>query len=174
MIGVLFLLETLLRGAETLSRALLPTLFLVLFLVLAAAPFGLPGQAEAALAVLLDSVFFWSVFRPAAIPALALLGLGLLADLLFDAPLGLTALALLAESALARRLRGKLVRQAFPLLWLAAAGGALTALALFWLGSDLAARALLPPGPLLLAALLAAGLFPPLLRLLRPLHERLG
>jgi len=47
-------------------------------------------------------------------------------------------------------------------------------LGLFWAGASLLAGRLLPPAPLLFATALAFGLFPLALRLLRPLHERLG
>lgn len=172
--AALFVLERLLHAAERASRTLLPGLALALLLILAAAPWGLPGQASLALALLSDTALFWSLFRPRALPPPVLLALGLLADLLFDSPPGLTALALLLAAALIRRLRPRLVRQGFPLIWLASSAAAAAGLALFWGGACLTAGRLLPPAPLLLAAALAAGLFPPLLRLLRPLHERLG
>ena len=102
-------------------------------------------QAELQQALTLASVFFWSLFRPAAMPPPAVFLLGLLMDLLGLAPLGTGIITLLIVHGVALRWRRAMVPQGFLLVWLAFIGVAAGAAALGWaLGSLLAFR-LLPP-----------------------------
>jgi rod shape-determining protein MreD len=158
----------LLRQIDALARAALPSGLTALLLVLAAVPVGVPGLVPA---IALPCVFFWSVFRPAALPPPAVFGLGLLQDLLTAAPLGAGVLVLLVVHGLAARWRRFLVKQSFLLVWLAfcvftagaaALGGALQAL-LAW--------HVLPVPPGVWQALLTAGLYPVLAWLLTRVHE---
>ena len=64
-------------------------------MVIAGAPFGLPGQAQLLPAIALASVFFWSLFRPVAFPPPFVFVLGLLADLMEEMPPGVSVLILL-------------------------------------------------------------------------------
>src|SRR5689334_22199565 len=107
---------SLLRRADALAHALLPFASLLVLMVLAALPFGLPGLVAA---VSLPCVVFWSVFRPAALPPPAIFGIGLLQDLLTGAPLGASILVLLLAQGLALRWRGTLAGLSFLALWLA-------------------------------------------------------
>ena len=113
-----------------LARAAFPAASTALLLVLAAVPVGLPGLVPAAA---LPCIFFWSVFRPAALPPPAVFGLGLLQDLLTAAPIGAGVLTLLVVGGLATRWRPFLVRQSFLAVWLVYCGVAIGAAALGWL-----------------------------------------
>src|SRR4051794_24407513 len=88
----------LLRQIDALGRGAFPAASTALLLMLAAVPVGLPGLVPAAC---LPCIFFWSVFRPAALPPLAVFGLGLLQDLLTSAPVGSGVLTLLVVWSLA-------------------------------------------------------------------------
>lgn len=158
----------LLRQIDALARAALPSGLTALQMVLAAAAIGIPGLVTA---VALPCIFFWSVFRPAALPPPAVFGLGLLQDLLTAAPLGSGVLVLLVVHGLAAHWRRFLVKQSFLLVWLAfcaftagaaALGGALQAL-LVW--------HVLPVPPGFWQALLTAGLYPILVWPLTRMHE---
>src|SRR5215218_7071959 len=109
----------LLRRADALARAALPGGLAALLLILAALPLGLPGLVPA---VVLPCVFFWSVFRPTALPPPAVFGLGLLQDLLTAAPLGTGMLVLLVTHGLAARWRRALAARSFLVVWLAFCG----------------------------------------------------
>jgi rod shape-determining protein MreD len=145
-----------------------------LMLLAVAAPFGLAGQAELLVAIALACVFFWSLFRPGCMPPPLVFGLGVLADLLGYAPLGVDVLILLIAHGLALRWRRFLIRQGFFVVWLAfvlvAAGGA----ALQWALTCILMLRFLPPLPVLFQAALAAGLYPLLAVLLTRAHHSLG
>lgn len=157
------------------GRAAFPAATTALGLLLISAPLGLPAAPALRLAVAFTCVFFWTVFRPASLPPLVVFVLGLLCDLLGDAPLGLDVLVLLAVQAVALKLRRVLERQGFVRVWLAFASCAATAAAATWLGSMALTLRFLPAAPAVATALIAAGLYPvlafPLARAHRTLAE---
>lgn len=123
---------TLWRQLDAAARASFPSACTVLLLLTLAAPLGLPGQAQMQPAVALACVFFWSVFRPASMPAPVVFGLGLLSDLLGLGPLGVGVITLLFTHGLAWRFRRGLAAQGFVVVWLVFAGVAAGAAALVW------------------------------------------
>ncbi|MFC7475970.1 rod shape-determining protein MreD [Dankookia sp. GCM10030260] len=153
---------------DALARAILPGGLTAVLLVLAAAPVGVPGLVPAAA---LPCVFFWSVFRPAALPPPAVFGLGLLQDLLTAAPLGIGVLVLLVVHGLAARWRRFLVTQSFLLVWLAFCGFTAGAAAMGGALQALLAWHVLPVQPGFWQALITAGLYPALAWLLTQAHE---
>ncbi len=162
------------RQLDMAARWAFPATTTALLLLAAAAPFGVPGQAELQAALALGCVFFWSLFRPAAmLPAVVFL-LGLLADLLGYAPPGVGVLSLLLVHGLALRWRRVLARQGFVLVWLAFAGVGAGAAALQWALTSALTWRLLPPGPGLFQALVAAALYPALAVPLTRAHQSLA
>lgn len=162
---------TLARRLDAAARSAFPFGLSVLLLLLAAAPLGLPAAAELQQALTLASVFFWSLFRPAAMPPPAVFLLGLLMDLLGLAPLGTGIITLLIVHGVALRWRRAMVPQGFLLVWLAFIGVAAGAAALGWgLGSLLAFR-LLPPLAGLFQFALSAALYPALAMVLTRAHR---
>lgn len=166
--------ESLGRQLDMAARWAFPATTTALLLLLTAAPFGLPGQAELQAAVALGCVFFWSLFRPAAMLPLVVFLLGLLADLLGFAPPGVGVLSLLLVHGLALRWRRLLTRQGFLLVWLAFAGVGAGAAALQWALTSALTWRLLPPAPGVYQALVAAGLYPALSVLLTRAHQSLA
>lgn len=158
----------LLRQVDALARAAFPTASTALLLVLAAVPAGLPGLVPAAA---LPCVFFWSVFRPAALPPPVVFGLGLLEDLLTAVPIGAGVLTLLVVGGLATRWRPFLARQSFLVVWLVYCGVAIGAAALGWLLQVVLGWRLVPVAPAFYQLLLSAGLYPSLAALLTRVHE---
>ncbi len=158
----------LLRQIDAMARAAFPTGLTALLMVLAAVPVGLPGLVPAAA---LPCIVFWSVFRPAALPPLAVFGLGLLGDLLSFAPVGSGVLTLLVVAGLVTRWRRFLARQSFLAVWLAYCGVALGAAALEWLLQVVLGWRLVPLAPGLCQAAMSAGLYPGLAWVMSRLHE---
>ena len=158
----------LLRQIDALARAAFPTGLTALLMVLAAVPVGLPGMVSAAA---LPCIVFWSVFRPAALPPLAVFGLGLLGDLLSFAPVGSGVLTLLVVAGLVTRWRRFLMKQSFLAVWLAYCGVALMAAALGWLLQVVLGWRLVPLAPGLCQAAMSAGLYPGLAWVMSRLHE---
>lgn len=158
----------LLRQVDALARAAFPVASTALLLVLAAVPVGLPGLVPAAA---LPCIFFWSVFRPAALPPPTVFGLGLLQDLLTAAPVGAGVLILLVVAGLATRWRPFLARQSFLVVWLVCCGVAIGAAALGWAFQVVLGWRLVPTAPALYQVMLSAGLYPSLAGLLTWVHE---
>jgi rod shape-determining protein MreD len=157
----------LLRRLDALGRAGFPAASTALLLILAAAPVGLPGLVPA---VALPCVFFWSVFRPAAIPPPAAFGLGMLQDLLTLAPLGSGVVILLLVHGLAVHWRRFLARQSFLFVWLTFCGFAAGAAGLGFLLQAVLGWRMPAPTSGLLELALTIGLYPALALLLTRAH----
>jgi rod shape-determining protein MreD len=158
----------LLRRIDSFARLAFPGFSTGFLMVLATAPVSLPSPV---FACVLPCVFFWSVFRPAAMSPPVIFALGLLLDLLTLAPLGAGVLVLLAVHGVTLRVRRFLARQSFLAVWLAFCGVALGAAAVFWGLQSLLALRLPPFAPALHAALLSAGLYPAIALVLARVHE---
>jgi rod shape-determining protein MreD len=159
------------RRVDTLGRQSVPAAATAMGMLLAAAPLGLPGQAELLPAFVLASVFFWSVFRPAAMPPPIIFALGLLADLLGFAPVGVRVLILLLVHGLAVGGRRRLANQPFLLVWLLFAAVAAGAAALEWACDSMLLLRVLPLQPAIFEFVLTAALYPPLAALLTQAHR---
>lgn len=120
----------LMRRLDSGARTVFPSVFTAFLLVMAAVPVGVPGLVAA---VAVPSVFFWTVFRPGAMPPPVVFVLGLLQDLLGFTPLGVGVLTLLLVHGVALRGRGWLTRASFLWDWLAFCGIAACAAAMGWL-----------------------------------------
>jgi rod shape-determining protein MreD len=153
---------TLGRGLDVAARYAFPAGCTVLLMLLAEAPLGIADQAALLPAVTLACVYFWSLFRPGAMPPPVVFAIGLLFDLLGYLPLGVGALTLLTVHGLAVRWREVLMRQGFVAASLAFAGFAVGAAALGWVLTTVLMFRLLPVGPALFEALLTAALYPAL------------
>ncbi|MCI0754198.1 rod shape-determining protein MreD [Teichococcus vastitatis] len=161
-------LSELLKHLDAWGRAALPATATALAMILAAAPVGLPSAVPA---LLLCCLFFWSVFRPAALPPPLCGLLGLLQDLLVFAPVGTGVLIALLMQGAALRLRRVLARQAFWTVWLAFAAFALAA-TLLGHGLQAVLTWRLPQAAAaVVQLLLAIGFYPPVAALLTRLHR---
>ena len=156
------------------GRALFPVVCTAALLLALSTPLGLPGQSALRPALALACVFFWSVHRPASMSPLAGFGLGLLADLLGQAPVGIGVVALLTAQGIALHWRRVLGRQEFLNVWLFFCGVALLFAAIVWSLDSLFAWTLLPPEPVLFQAALAAGCYPLLSLFLIVAHRGLA
>ena len=159
------------RRLDAAARFALPVGLTTLAMLALAAPLGLPAQAELQPQFVLASVFFWTLYRPASMPPVAVFLLGLLADLLGEAPPGVAVLSLLVVHALVLRWRRGLARQSFLLVWIAFAAIAIAAALLGWAATSLLRVRLLPFAPVVLEAMLGIGLYPVLAVLLIRAHR---
>ena len=140
-------------------------------LVLLSTPMGIPGQAQMQPAWTLACIYFWSLFRPASMPAPVVFAIGLLLDLLAQGPIGISILILLLVHATALRLRRGLVRQGFAVVWLMFFAFAACAALLEWLLVCLLTWRDLPPWPALFEFAMAVGAYPILATLLSTAHR---
>ncbi len=149
------------------ARAIFPVSLTAFLAVMAAVPIGPPSLV---IALALPCVFFWSLFRPAAMPPLAVFALGLLADLLSFQPLGVGVLLLLVTHGVAMRWRAVIARAPFLVAWLAFSALALGAAALGWLLQLVLTLQWPPLAPPLALAAMMLGMYPPLALVLSRMH----
>lgn len=96
----------------------LPALASMALLVVVAAPTGLIGPGYIAPDVMMVSVFYWTSFRPQAVPFWTVFLLGLFQDALFGTYLGLTSLLLILLRLLTISFRLTVVGESFMASWL--------------------------------------------------------
>jgi rod shape-determining protein MreD len=148
------------RRLDIFWRHTFPATSSLLLMLLALAPFGLWGQAALLPTVTLTCVWFWSLFRPAAMSPPVVFLIGLLLDLLGYLPLGVGALTMLTACAIAQRLRHFLAHQGFAVIWPIFITVACGIAAMNWALVSLLTFRLLSPGPVLFQAGLAAAMYP--------------
>ena len=148
------------RRLDVAARTAFPAAITVLLLLLTQAPLDIPEQAALLPAVALGSVWFWSVFRPDAMPPPVVFVLGLLVDLLGYLPLGVMAFTLLAEHGVALVLRRGLARRGFAWIWLVFAGVAAAAALVIWVLVMVLTLTLLSPYPAMFIGIVTVAIFP--------------
>jgi rod shape-determining protein MreD len=142
------------------ARVGFPACITVLLMLATQAPLGIPQQTALLPAVALCCVWFWSIFRPGALPPPVVFLIGLLLDLLGYLPIGVGVLALLAVHGMALLTRGALFSWGFAWLWLVFSGVATAAAVLIWLAVMLLTFRLLSASPAIFTAILSVAIFP--------------
>jgi rod shape-determining protein MreD len=148
------------RRLDIVWRHAFPGTTSFLLMLVSLAPFGLWGQAALLPTVALTCVWFWSLFRPAAMAPPVVFLIGLLLDLLGFLPPGVGALTMLTTHGIARWLRRFLARQGFTVVWLIFITVACGIAAMNWALVSLLTFSLVPVGPVLFQAGLAAAMYP--------------
>ena len=100
-----------------LINRLMPTLTAVSCVVAAVVPAHLPSFITVTPAFALMAVYYWTLYRPDLLPFAAVFVVGLLADLLEGAPLGVSPLTLLLAYALVLSQREHLMMRGFTVIW---------------------------------------------------------
>jgi rod shape-determining protein MreD len=151
---------TLGRRLDIAWRYAFPGTTSLMLMLLSLAPIGLWGQAALLPTVALTCVWFWSLFRPAAMSPPVVFLIGLLLDLLGFLPLGVGGVTMLTTYGIAQRLRRFLPRQAFAVVWLIFTAVACGIALMNWALVSALTFSLVPPGPVLFQAGLAAAMYP--------------
>lgn len=159
------------RQVDIVTRWFFPFFLLLLGLFVLGMPFGLPSQAELCPVYAMGCVYFWSLYRPASMPAPLVTIAGLLLDTLGYSPFGMWAVLLLLLQAATLKLRQKLAPAPFSYVWtgfvlLVAAGACLS-----WLLCSAFNDMWLPVSPLFVECLWAVGLYPALAFILIRAHR---
>ncbi len=159
------------RQLDAASRWVFPAAMLVCGLFLLGLPLHMPGQAWLRPAYAMGCVYFWSLYRPAALP-IPVTGLaGLLLDLMGITPPGLWALLLILLQTGTMLARRRLAPRRFAITWAAFGGFAALTVGMSWGVQALLSFALLPLWPAALELLLAISLYPALAVLLIRAHR---
>ncbi|MBV1836182.1 rod shape-determining protein MreD [Acetobacter estunensis] len=159
---------------DRLARRLLPGGITALVIVLLAAPTGFPAATALLPGLVMASVFFWSVWRPASMSALIVFGLGLLMDLVGFASPGVDAFVFLLLHGIAVHARFGLMRLNFLGMWCIFAVLGSAACWLLWFLISLLAFRPMPLAPVIFECLLAIGVYPLLAAAGTWAHHRLA
>ncbi len=162
------------RRLDIISRHSFPATSAVLLMLLCGLPFGFSDQAVLLPAVTVGTVYFWSLYRPAALPPPIVFLIGMLLDLLGYLPIGTGVLTLLLVHGLARRWRRWLTQQGFVMVWLALICVGSGAATLIWTLASLLSLRQMPIAPALFQATLTAALYPALSVLLIRAHRTIA
>ena len=149
------------RRLDELARHVFPVACTVSLMLLSNAPLGVPAPMLLP-AVTIASVFFWSLYRPAAMPPPAVFLIGLLLDLLGWLPIGGGAIVLLLVHGFCVRWRRALTSQGVLVVWVVFLGFSAMAAGLMWAIAALLTFRLLPLGPAVFQAVLTGALYPAL------------
>jgi len=166
--------QTIWHRLDIAARYSVPGAATVFVLLLLSLPLGIPGQAPMQPAWAVSAVYFWSLFRPASLPAALVFGIGLLLDLLAEGPIGLHPLILLATHGTALRLRRFLTRQGFGTVWLIFIAVAAAAAAAEFAITALVGWHAMPPWPAIFEWMLAVGAYPLLSIALTRMHRSIA
>jgi rod shape-determining protein MreD len=112
-------------------RLAVPFMLGIMLAVLSFVPYGSPELSIIMPSLTLPLVYYWSLYRPEAMPVYAAFVIGLWQDILIGGPLGLMALLLVVTRGAIENQRQILLTQPFAVGWLGFAiiSAALTALA---------------------------------------------
>ena len=148
------------RRLDIAWRHAFPGITSILLMVLSMVHFGIWGQAALLPTVTLSCVWFWSLFRPAAMPPPIVFLIGLLLDLLGYLPLGVGPITMLFTHGTALRLHRFVSRQGFAVAWIIFTATACGVATLNWILVSLLTFSLKPIGPVLFQAGLAVAMYP--------------
>lgn len=145
---------------DLIARNILPAMLGVVFLLLSAIPFYIPGYGVVAANLVLMAVFYWAVHRPDLLPPITVFLIGLLQDILVGMPPGMNAFVLLLVRTLAVS-QGRVFRgRSFLILWWGFGMVALASAFVVWALSAMYVLALIDPTPGLFQAAMTTALFP--------------
>jgi rod shape-determining protein MreD len=148
------------RRLDIAWRYAFPVTTSLLLMMVSLAPFGLWGQAALLPTVALTCVWFWSLYRPAAMAPPMVFMIGILLDLLGFLPLGVGGVTMLTTHGIAQRLRRFLSRQGFTVVWLIFTAVACGIAVMNWVLVSALTFSPVPAGPVLFQAGLAAAMYP--------------
>ncbi len=120
-------------GAARIWRVGLMLIAGVVAIYIEAAPLGIGPTAPPSPDLLLCVVVYWAANRPGSTPLLAVFALGLVRDLMTDAPVGAGAFSLVLAAEVIKTLWRRRTRGGFFMEWLVLAAAAFGTAALMWL-----------------------------------------
>ena len=163
--------ESIWRRLDVAARTMFPTMTTLVMILLLNAPFGLPGQPQILASMMMASVYFWSLRRPASMPPIMVFLLGMLADLLQSGPFGVQIVSLLLVQGLAWRWRWDLTRHGGVMVWVGFMVAILPVVVLQYGLTAIFAARLMPLAPVALELGFAAVIYPLLAVFFRHAHD---
>ena len=153
-------MNALVRRLHEFATTLTPFVVSLVLIMLSVLPIHVPAIGSVAPNLGLIAVFYWTVYRPDLMPAIAVLPLGLWQDLLNGAPLGLNGLTLLIVYGVIVFQRVFFRGKSFLVVWWAFGLTAAFAAIVFWLAVIAWHLRYVDPTPLILQVVLTLTVFP--------------
>lgn len=154
-------------------RSVTPFLMTVALILLGAMPLSMPIDLPITPAFGLMAVFYWSVYRPDLMPAVAVFALGLMQDLISGALLGITAVIWLGTFGIVLNQRKIFLGKPFAMSWWGFSMVAVAAGAARWLISSALAGHLLDAHRMTAELTATVLLFPLAVALFVATHRRI-
>lgn len=154
-------------------RMLIPGMCTLVLLLLSLLKIGLAGLALFPVDICLISIYYWTIFRPNAMPFWFVFVLGVIRDSLMGTPLGLSSLVFLLFRLYVLSQQRFLAKEAFFAMWMGFGLVAVPTLTAYWLFSSIYFRSLLPFAPLAMQWVFTFGLYPLLHILFNALYSAL-
>lgn len=145
---------------EYLSRMAIPALCTLMLYLLGLIPLSIPGLNEFVPDVCLISIYYWSIFRPGAMPFWFVFLLGILRDSLFGFALGISSLLFIFFRLLVLSQQPHLVKESFWTTWIGFALVTAPVLFCYWLLASAYGKAFITAIPLLMQWVFTVGLYP--------------
>lgn len=145
---------------RALWKMMLPSLFIVVLSILLAAPFRFPGQSELQTGLILGTVWFWTLYRPASMPIALLFISGVIVELFVATPPGLLLLWMLVVYGVAHTIRFHFAQSGFFRYWGIYAVTVLIGVFLEWCLLSVRAMTVLSPLAIVFQWILSIGVYP--------------
>lgn len=142
------------------ARMLVPGICTVLLLLLSLTPIGLSGMALFPIDVCLISIYYWAIFRPAALPFWFVFLLGIVRDALMGMPLGLSSLIFILFRLVVLSQQRYLIKETFWATWAGFGIVAIPTLTVQWLLASAYVREVQPLMPAIMQWIFTFGLYP--------------
>lgn len=145
---------------DKIARHMLSTLFALLIIIVFSSPLPIPGSTELLFAIIINTVFFWSLWCPSSMPVLSVFLIGIFMDLTGSSPLGISTLTLLLVYGITDYYRLCLTRLHFFVVWCVFSLIGSCIAILQWLLVCLFDFHILNPIPAFFEAFLCIGIYP--------------
>jgi rod shape-determining protein MreD len=153
------------------ARNLTPLLITVVFVIVGVVPTRLPGASYIGPALVLMSVYYWSLHRSDLLPVATVFIIGLLQDILSGAPLGLNTFILIAVYGVCITQRRFFYGKSFLVVWFGFASIAAGAMVMGWLLMSVFAESVVSPRPAIFEYMLTVMFYPPIAWVFGQIHR---
>lgn len=142
------------------ARMMLPGIATLLLFILTLLPIGMAGISVFTPNLSLVSIYYWTIFYPAAMPYWFVFILGVFVDSLHGEPLGISSLVFLVFRFLVMVQQRLLARETFIAMWFSFGLGLAAILLIYWIALTIYHQAALPLEPVLMQWVFTFGIYP--------------
>jgi rod shape-determining protein MreD len=153
------------------ARNLAPLSITVVFVIVGVMPTRLPGASYIGPALVLMSVYYWSLHRSDLLPVASVFVIGLLLDILSGAPLGLNTVILISVYGVCITQRRFFYGKSFLVVWFGFASISAAAMVMGWLLMSVFVEGFVNPKPAIFEYMMTVLFYPPVAWLFSQIHR---